>query len=677
MKQSFWDIQFSGSKLSNHRLETLERIDIRQYISIVGGRDPEYIEVQDELRQTIFHARIPEYDDVMEHKALEDVRVALHVDFASKKWAKEEGKLFTQIDFRLLQKDQVDTLRITFTIHWNVTPSPMYIFPAKTKTQALEQVLQKYFPVSNKPDYSNTDWSPQDFYRAAHVPNQNESLPESFVIPDLESTLYPFQKRSVKWMLQREGVEWSDSDQKIIPSTSKDTTQLPLSFVATKDSYGNPCFVSHLFGLVTLDITPFEEEERNLKGGILAEEMGLGKTLEMISLIALNKRPNTQSGMVIDSFTSQHVQQTPATLIIAPPAIALQWISEFKRHAPQLKVTHYQGMQSHAKKPQLLASSDVVVSTYPVLSDDIYYTHLNPEKSLRGEAKYPRLKSPLMDLEFYRVVMDEAQMIDTGVSSAATVARMVPRVNSWCLSGTPVQKKVDDLRGLLKFLRYEPFAWTDHVWSSLIKGHKGDFHRLFGNLALRHSKLAVRDELKLPAQRRYVITMPFTPIEEQHYQELFIEMCEDIGLNSQGGPLTEDWEQNAVAESMRKWLVRLRQTALHPQVGGQNRKALGQKDRPLRTVGEVLEVMIEQADLAVRTEQRNLLFMKLKRGQLFENSPRVKEALEIWTEAAAESLTMVEECRVELREEIARSGTGDEDSEGQSSMGESESEKEE
>lgn len=143
-------------------------------------------------------------------------------------------------------------------------------------------------------------------------------------------------------------------------------------------------------------------------------------------------------------------------------------------------------------------------------------------------------------------------MVETGVSNAAVVARMIPRINAWCVSGTPVRKNVNDLQGLLVFLRYQPYANVKRIWSSLISSHKHDFRRLFGSLALRHSKQSVRDELKLPAQRRYVITMPFTPIEEQHYQELFNQMCEEAGLDSEGAPLTDSWESDGATEVMRR-----------------------------------------------------------------------------------------------------------------------------
>ncbi len=62
---------------------------------------------------------------------------------------------------------------------------------------------------------------------------------------------------------------------------------------------------------------------------------------------------------------------------------------------------------------------------------------------------------------------------------------------------------------------------------------------------------------------------------------------------------------------------------------------------------------MEQADVAIRTDQRTLLAAKLKRGQLFENSPLVKQALAIWDEAAKEAAQVVEECRIQLQQEVS------------------------
>lgn len=164
----------------------------------------------------------------------------------------------------------------------------------------------------------------------------------------------------------------------------------------------------------------------------------------------------------------------------------------------------------------------------------------------------------------------------------------------------------------------------------------------------------MRDELQLPPQKRYVITMPFTPVEEQHYQSLFQQMCDECGVDLQGGPLTDDWDPTRARtiERMRAWLSRLRQTALHPEIGVKNRRALGRKDGPLRTVEEVLETMLEQTELSIRGDQRTLHLTRLKRGQTLENSPRVKEALEIWKSVLADANAAVLSCREQLQHEI-------------------------
>jgi E3 ubiquitin-protein ligase SHPRH len=268
-------------------------------------------------------------------------------------------------------------------------------------------------------------------------------------IEGLESELYPFQKRAVRWLLRKEGVEWSAKGG-VKDASIPNGNVLPNSFIKAKDFFGRPCYVSHLFGIVTLDVGPFLVLEQQLNGGILAEEMGLGKTVEMIALITLHKRPNDGTTNIFDHFTGRDVQKTAATLIITPPSILQQWISEINRHAPHLRVFHYVGIKAKSKvKPSdllnKLATSDIVISTYSVLAAEINFTQLNPTKKLRNESKYPRPKSPIMQLSWWRILLDEAQMVESGVSKAAVVARMIPRENAWCVTGTPVRKDVNDL----------------------------------------------------------------------------------------------------------------------------------------------------------------------------------------------------------------------------------------
>jgi E3 ubiquitin-protein ligase SHPRH len=100
---------------------------------------------------------------------------------------------------------------------------------------------------------------------------------------------------------------------------------------------------------------------------------------------------------------------------------------------------------------------------------------------------------------------------------------------------------------------------------------------------------------------------------------------------------------------------------MQPVVGEMFRRALGRKDDAVPTVDEVLDWMMDQNYATIRNHQRALLSSKLERGQGFENSPRVREALAIWDEAVREASEIVRECREILLQESAKTPKAIED----------------
>lgn len=336
VKQCTWGIKCVGSKLSS--LDTpLEREVIRAKILFQSYTSPNSVEILDDTGRTLFTTPFPDINNLSE-----DVRLALEVNLESNKWAKGQGRLWTTFGLTLYHAEEWDYLQVNFTIKWNLTTSPYHIALANKKTKVLAQVLSAYFPDATVT--ASDKWSPQDFYQSVHVPSKDDESSASMVSSELKSDLYPFQKRAVQWLLRREGVNWSGVTGRVIDYDVPESN-LPNSFIRVNDAHGQTCYVSHLFGIVTKDLTPFVDLERSLKGGVLAEEMGLGKTVEMISLILLHKRPETQN-LVFDSYINESVRPTSATLIVTPPSILQQWISEINRHAPGLKVTHYEGIKS-------------------------------------------------------------------------------------------------------------------------------------------------------------------------------------------------------------------------------------------------------------------------------------------------------------------------------------------
>jgi len=496
---------------------------------------------------------------------------------------------------------------------------------------------------------SSSKWIPREFYQSVHVPPDTVDASADFTCPDLVCQLFPFQRRAVRWLLSREGMKL-EKDGTVLPIDQTPNSDIPASFSKIKDADGQDCYVSHLYMTLTRDISQWIDAADTLRGGILAEEMGLGKTVEMITLMSLNRRPEQVKP------DPDGLRVSGATLIITPPAILEQWKQELEQHAPALRVHHYTGIKRGEERSddlviEEIAECDVVITTYNVISREIHYANETPTRSLRNQKRFEPRKTPLVRISWWRVCLDEAQMIESGVSNAARVARLIPRQNAWAVTGTPIRKGIDDLFGLLLFLHYHPFSFSAPLWKRLYSCFAPTVFNIINTIALRHSKDRVRDELRLPLQKRVVITIPFTAIEEQHYGQLFETMCAEVGLDESGAPLRQDWnpEDPAVIESMRAWLTRLRQTCLHPEVSGRNRRALGAANGPLRTVDEVLEVMIENTDTAIRAEERTLLLSQLRRGQLLETARRGKEALALWQKALDHSTELVNDSREQLR----------------------------
>lgn len=558
-------------------------------------------------------------------------------------------------------------LRLEATLYWQAGTSA---FPSgapvgKAKAYPDYDVLAQAFPDASRDEVDHSrPWSPQDFYDSVHVPSKDRDVSGDFE-GVLESQLYPFQKRAVHWMLSRERVTYNDGEVRDV--AVRDWSQDVNYYRAFEDMERNMCYVNHLQATIHRE-APFRVSG-NLHGGILAEEMGLGKTVELLVLLSLHKRREPMPKMVLDVDNTTEIKPTRATLIITPNSILQQWMAEFSRHAPALKVMHYEGASksdSDAMLSLMTSDVDVVITTYNTLSSELYFAEDPPERNMRHARRFARKRSPLVMIEWWRVCLDEAQMVESGVTAAARVACRLPRINSWAVSGTPLRKDVQDLLGLLIFLRCRPFNDDVRLWGHLIRNQRHLFHQLFGQIALRHTKAQIREDLQLPPQKRVVITVPFTAVEQQHYTTMFSQMCEAVGVQSDGSPRNDEWDPDdpQTIQAMRDWLVRLRQTCLHPQVGGRNRRALGKGQGPLRTVAEVLEVMIEQNETALRVEERAVLSTQLIRAHILGNARddehRSEKARDIYVTAMEKSEALVRDARAKLAAaKKAQAETGD------------------
>jgi E3 ubiquitin-protein ligase SHPRH len=111
-----------------------------------------------------------------------------------------------------------------------------------------------------------------------------QGIIDKFLQPQtLLPTLLPFQKRTVMWMLEREGKSFGPLGDLILKNT--DPAVLPVLWqrVSVQDEQ-----LTWYYHRLTGTLTPECPDPQNVRGGILAEEPGLGKTVECIALVLLN-----------------------------------------------------------------------------------------------------------------------------------------------------------------------------------------------------------------------------------------------------------------------------------------------------------------------------------------------------------------------------------------------------
>ncbi|KAH7910699.1 SNF2 family N-terminal domain-containing protein [Hygrophoropsis aurantiaca] len=142
--------------------------------------------------------------------------------------------------------------------------------------------------------------------------------------------------------------------------------------------------------------------------------------------------------------------------------------------------------------------------------------------------------SALQTIHWFRVVLDEAHSIkETGtVGSRASCDLVADR--RLCLTGTPVQNKLDDVFALIKFLRLDPFddknIWTEFIGTPVKYGQSLGVARLqtiMKCITLRRTKESKTQDgqriLHLPPRRDELRYLKFDPHEQSVYDQFFTE----------------------------------------------------------------------------------------------------------------------------------------------------------
>ena len=313
--------------------------------------------------------------------------------------------------------------------------------------------------------------------------------------------------------------------------------------------------------------------DRMHMGGILADDMGLGKTAQIIALLLATREAGRTS------------------LVVAPTSLTYNWLSEFRKFAPNLSVTVLSG--SGTQRAGLIrhitsnGDVDVVITSYPLIRRDI---------------------TLLKDFRFRFVILDEAQNIKNAGSVAAQAVKQLQADTRFALTGTPMENGVGELWSLFDFVLpgYLP-GYNTFLRKYQDGENAADLLKRIQPFLIRRLKQDVLEEL--PDKMETVLTARMTPEQERVYRAALERLRPQINrlLDEKGAGRGRIEVLSAITE--------LREICCHPSLVMSDYKGGSGKE----------EMLLELLPEMIRNGRRVLIFsqftsmLRVLRGRIEEN----------------------------------------------------------
>lgn len=355
---------------------------------------------------------------------------------------------------------------------------------------------------------------------------KSEDLPTMDPPTSITTPLLRHQKQGLYFMTTREA---SDAQ--------GDGKQALVSFWQTK--FG-PNGQKYYFNVITGHNQKMMPPET--KGGILADMMGLGKTLSILSLLAssLDKARQWEAETPIQPSPAESKTATKndilgvhqpslgltpvarnsgATLIVCPLSTVTNWEEQIKQHIrPGSLNCHIYHGPNRIRDAARLASFNVVITTYGSVSNE-----------LSSRKKGKRGSYPLEEIGWFRIVLDEAHMIREQSTVQFKAICRLQSDRKWAVTGTPVQNRLDDLAALLAFLRLHPFHERSKFQRFIVEPFKVCDPEIVPKLRILVDTITLRrlkDKIDLPPRKDLVIKLDFSQ-EERSVYDMFARNAQD------------------------------------------------------------------------------------------------------------------------------------------------------
>lgn len=230
--------------------------------------------------------------------------------------------------------------------------------------------------------------------------------------------------------------------------------------------------------------------DENHLGGILGDDMGLGKSLQLIS------------------FLSTVTLEKPG-LIVSPKSLIFNWQNEFIK---------WKGKQTCVVVTGLLPARKELLALNKNKKDVIFITSYD---SLRNDQEI------YQDIDFSYVILDEAQFIANALAKKTLAVKSIKSETRFVLTGTPIQNSLVDLWSIFDFLlpgyldAYKEFKNTFKKLELDDSYSISRLEKLVAPFILRRNKIDVLKEL--PAKQEEIITIKMNEAQQTFYDAMYNE----------------------------------------------------------------------------------------------------------------------------------------------------------
>lgn len=316
--------------------------------------------------------------------------------------------------------------------------------------------------------------------------------------------LFDYQKNNVNWMIQQEFNAKTNKPYK--------TYKLPKNYFIYNIESINQKLMSDATGQI-VNSDNLENINVCVKGGVLSDSVGLGKTFSMLSLVVENLNTNALP-----------------TLLFCPTRLCTQWAEEIDK-TYDLKYKLIRDIRQYKKLSyDELKQYDIIILSYKFLVSKSYLTLCENE---------PNKNTLLHNVEWERVICDEGHeyINDMRKKEPRLVSESLFKINSkyrWICSGTPFNTRFS-FQTVLNYLTNLDF--TEYTYDLDYYRHVID--NLIELLFRRNTKDSVQSQVNIPEPKITTEFLNMSSVERLIYDSALnnndkkIELCNHIMVSDE------------------------------------------------------------------------------------------------------------------------------------------------